>query len=231
MAISEEKPKLQRGFIHSSFFSSIPFLSCVSGTILLSSMEIAVRHISFGQVRTKPNRDQAIFWSLRVTKKSGWFGTLYVFIYLRILSSQILWITAYIHMVFIGTLLEVIGVKLSCWLFSVMELKYLSEKPSAHLQESANSTFRTKCLDILYLQFSLLHMFCDVPKSESSLREGPTSLTHSNLAYCSSKVDHVIKMPPWFPLIFAINLEFTLAFYFLFSLISCILSISFLVHQ
>lgn len=77
-------------------------------------MEIAVRHISFGQVHTKPNRDQAIFWSLRITENLDDSGHEMSLFTIRILSSQILWITVYIHMVFIGTLLEVIGIKLSC---------------------------------------------------------------------------------------------------------------------
>lgn len=68
MAISEEKPKLQKGFIHSSFFPLYLFSPMSPGTILLSSMEIAVRHISFGQVHTKASRDQAIFWRLRITE-------------------------------------------------------------------------------------------------------------------------------------------------------------------
>lgn len=146
---------------------------------------------------------------------------------IRILSSQILWITVYIHMVFTGTLLEVIGVKLSCWLFSAMELKSLSGKLSAHLPEVCLIALSEPNAWIFLICRFLrcTSMFCHVPKSESSPREGSTSLlTHSILTYRSSKADHVIKMPPWFPFIFAINLESTLDFYFLFSLISCILS-------
>lgn len=57
-----------------------------------------------------------------------------IFFTTGILSSQILWIIFYVHMVFRGTLLEVMGGKLPCRFFSAVELKYLSGKLSAHLQ-------------------------------------------------------------------------------------------------
>lgn len=87
----------KNGFIHSSFFPSLPFPFHISGTILLSSTEIAVRHNSFGQVHTKPSRDQAIFWRLRITENledSGHGMSLFT---INILSSHSLGNCLYSH--------------------------------------------------------------------------------------------------------------------------------------
>lgn len=51
------------------------------------------------------------FWRLRITENLDYFGNESSLFTVGILSSQILWIIVYVHMVFMETLLEVRGVK------------------------------------------------------------------------------------------------------------------------
>lgn len=61
----------------------------------------------------KTKQTSSNFWRLRTTENLDDSGHEMSLFTIRILSSQILWISVYVHMVFIGRLLEVIGDKLS----------------------------------------------------------------------------------------------------------------------
>lgn len=121
-------------FYFFSSFSFLPFLSHVSGISLLSSIEIAVRDISFCWVHTEANGDQAIWGRLRLTENLDEFRhESYFFYYRDSFISNSLDNFLCSHGLQRNTL-EVMGGKLPRWFFSAVELKYLSGKLSAHLQ-------------------------------------------------------------------------------------------------
>lgn len=133
---SLKKSQNCKGFIHGSFFPLYLFSLMSLVPFLLSSIEVAVRNINFGWVYTKPSRHQAILWRLRLTENlddARYESSLFTIGFFFFLISNSL-DNCYVPMVFRGTLLEVMEVKLPYWFFSVVELKYLSGKLSAHLQ-------------------------------------------------------------------------------------------------